>query len=179
MKLEERELEEIIMNTPNKELQERGLDIWGDKQNQIQLGSYGILDVLTSYYEDVFNVEHRKIIGSNLNLNLYELKSGKIGIDTLMQACRYAKGIQRHYEHVDCLFEITLIGTEVEKNSEFVYLSDIFYNMVNDEETNVYGFNFKKLNIVTVGYDVNGINFKYHSDYSLVEEQLNNKIIIE
>jgi len=60
-------------------------------------------------------------------------------------------------------FTITLIGREIEKNSSFVYLSDIISeNMFN-------------LSVYTYHYDIDGIKFESHAGYSLTNHGFNIK----
>ena len=46
MKFLEKDLEEIIFETSNKELNERGLFVYGKKYRQLRIGNYGVADLV-------------------------------------------------------------------------------------------------------------------------------------
>jgi hypothetical protein len=43
----EKDLEDIIFDSPNEELRKRGLNIWGKKKRQLNIGNYGRADIIT------------------------------------------------------------------------------------------------------------------------------------
>lgn len=74
MQFLEKDLENIIWETNNKKLQEKGLLIEGKKFRQLRIGNYGICDILTVQRENYY-------LGfSYLNITIYELKKEKAGI---------------------------------------------------------------------------------------------------
>ena len=83
MKFLEKNLEDIIFETDNEKLQERGLDIRGKKFRQLRLSHYGIADIVTV-----------SRIGQSLQIDIFELKKDVITVDTLLQALRYIEGIK-------------------------------------------------------------------------------------
>ena len=79
------------------------------------------------------------------NVIIYELKKGKINIDTLLQASRYAIAAKRFLAeysiHVDP--KIILIGREIESDSDFVLLCETMQDLY----------------VYTYSYDIDGISF--------------------
>ena len=66
MKFLEKDLEQIIYESSNKLLREKGLNIRGKKYRQLRIGNYGIADIISvRRYEDC------------LYINIYELKKSK------------------------------------------------------------------------------------------------------
>lgn len=137
-------LEDIIWENSQspegrKLLSERGLWVTGAMHRQLQLGPYGILDLITIDYIPP---------ADTLIVTIYELKKGKIGIDALLQACRYVAGVQNHgvgYGDYDCeiKYRVCLIGDSIDKNGDFVFL----YNELDF------------VNIYTYNYTITGITF--------------------
>jgi hypothetical protein len=149
----EKNLEDIIFNTPNELLQERGLSINGQKKRQIKIGDYGIADVISFYLDRVVNYDSSYVI--YLHIEIYELKQNKIDYNALKQVVRYRKGIEHYFKkrggNIQTSISIKLIGNEIDK-SDFVYLIDYVDN----------------LSCYTYSYDFNGINFKLENNYTLI-----------
>ena len=155
MKFLEKDLEEILWNELQTEkgidnLTRRGLYIIKNTKafRQLRIGGYGVSDII--------NVTK---VGQNLHINIIELKKDKVSMSAFLQAVRYYKGIRRYLEFrnktFDVIWHITLIGSEIDANSDFIFLSD---------------FIEFRLSLVSYSYDVDGIRFNYHSGYSLKEE---------
>lgn len=144
----ERDLERIIFETDNSILIDRGLDINGRKMRQVKIGNYGIADIIT--YKSDCN-------GQLLYINIYELKKQKIDANTLMQAYRYVKGIDRYFSKRKFMpvveFSVTLIGREI-CMGDFIYLKDYLDNV----------------NIYTYSYDFDGLSFEQPGSYFLIGE---------
>ena len=157
----EKDLEQIIYETDNLFLEQRGLNICGPKIRQLRIGNYGIADLITYNRTDCLGFKC-------LEIGVYELKQGKVGVETFMQAVRYCKGISdylinhRNLSH-DFYFSINLIGNSLEKGTSFLYLTDLILNdmPVNGTVSNI--------NIYTYNYMYDGINFESHDSYKLTE----------
>lgn len=144
----EKDLEDIIYNTKNSHLQMRGLWIEGKKVRQLKIGNYGIADVVTV----VRNYEVNR-----LTITIYELKKDTIGVNTFMQAIRYAKGIDswiRKNKKFEYDIRFGLVGKVIDFNTDFIYLADIYEN----------------IELYTYEYEFDGIHFKHHRRYSLTNE---------
>jgi hypothetical protein len=135
MNILEKEIEDLICGASNATLRDRGLPIKGYKIRQVGLGNYGIADLVTvnltkrvykhpdgTYYAD-----------RTADICVYELKKDTINCDVLLQALRYAKGIDellRDRNLVDDWnIRIRLIGKQIELKSGFSYLADFMDNL--------------------------------------------------
>ena len=166
----EKDLEEIVYESykDNPEgLAERGLKLKGFIKRQLKIGNYGIADLVTfergfnynfdtvSFDKDslFFRYKERKI-----TITVYELKKDKIGISALLQGVRYLKGIQNYLNEKDTLlyfdFKLVLIGKELDMSGSFCYMTDIFDN----------------IELITYKYGLDGLEFKKHRGYHLMEE---------
>ncbi len=127
----EKDLEDLIWDSYHKNyeiINNRGLPMQGTAFRQLNLGSYGIADIVTILME---THRHKGMYPHRiLDITVYELKKDQINIETLLQALGYCKGIERHIEDVydsifsEVRFEIILVGKTVEINSNFCYLPD-------------------------------------------------------
>lgn len=160
MKFLEKDLEQIIMETPNKMLQDRGLCIWGEKRNQVRVGNYGVLDVIAL---DRGNNEYKE----PPTITLFELKKDKIGVGAFFQSINYIKGIQEYFikRNIDIdkfLWNITLIGKELDTSGSFCYLPELIANssMTPSRYLN-------SLEFYTYSYEIDGLIFKDHLGYTL------------
>lgn len=156
MNILEQELEELVwsaMTTNVMQLYDRGLyccDKYDTYVRQFDLCEYGRADIvgfraMKSHYGE------RSIL-----VKIFELKKEKVGLSTLMQAVRYAKGIQEKFDHegkkYNLEFQYILIGKTAELDGDFIYMADVFENV----------------DIYTIGIDlVDGVRFKRIYDYSL------------
>lgn len=148
----EKNLEDIIFNSPKDELKKRGIDIRGKIKRQVKIGNYGIADIV-SYN---INKKFREI-----DICVYELKKEKIDANSMMQAFRYCKGIQRYFEARNCNyfvfnFSVCLVGKNI-CTGDFCYLNSFLDNV----------------EVLTYDYDFDGIKFKNCGTYSLREEGFN------
>lgn len=153
MEFMEKDIENIIMSTPNNLLNDRGLPIVGHKRNQVKIGNYGIADVLS--IQRVYPIRA-------LEITIYELKKDKIGVHTFLQGIRYCRGLSRYLNkcrrNTHFNVRLAIIGSEIDTGSDFLYIPDV----INSEEFS--------LSIYTYFYDFDGISFKDHYNYRLNEE---------
>ena len=160
MKFLEKDLEEIIFNSCNYSLQERGLDIQGTLKRQLRIGNYGIADLVS--FERI-----RTPMGVVVHIKVYELKKDTVNISAFMQAIGYVKGIksflQKRGINYEVVFSICLIGREINKNSTLVYLPEL---LVMDDLYTGYGF----LTMYDYNYDIDGLVFNEVECYSLTNE---------
>ena len=157
MEFLEKNLEDIIFKTSTNDLRKRGLYVRGKRFRQLRIGNYGIADMVTinkGYLEDT----HYTI--PVINITVYEFKKNLIDTDTLLQASRYVKGIQRYFDlrekflNKEVNFRIVLVGKTICKKDDFAFLSDFA----------------KNLDIYTYDYNFDGIKFEIRSGWFLTEE---------
>jgi hypothetical protein len=162
MNILEKEIEDLVWSADWDLIRERGLPISGRGFRQLNLGSYGISDIVTF---DLVKTRYtdRKETSRHLTVSIYELKKDNITIDTLLQAIRYYKAIQRIIETspylIDAVdYEIYLIGKGLDKNGDgFSFITDFC----------------PSINFYTYSIDlVNGLRFKRQDDYRHVNEVL-------
>jgi hypothetical protein len=134
----EKDLETIIWEAFNKDpeiLSKRGLDMYGTGFRQLDLGGYGIADIVTMNLDKTIEVHPYagRRVNRQITVDVYELKKDIINIDTFLQAIGYCKGIQRildeNYPSLEYLFKIHLIGKTIEKESNFCYMVDFIENV--------------------------------------------------
>lgn len=166
MKFLEKDLEQIIFESNLSHLWGRGLYLQGRKLRQVRIGNYGIADlvILKRPAGDDFE-KHRGII------TVCELKQNKIGVSAFLQALGYLKGIDNYLgKRGFCLdnfdYEICLIGSEMESNSSFSYLTDFLIHEVSDKAY----FPRLHLSCYTYSYDFDGISFSREDGYKLIDE---------
>jgi len=80
MEISEKELEDIIFNTDNYNLNNRGLNIYGKKKRQLSIGSYGIADLVTCA------IYNKKDGNQMLYIQVIELKKDCIDYKAFSQA---------------------------------------------------------------------------------------------
>jgi hypothetical protein len=156
----EKDLEQIIFDAHDETLHNRGLYLYGTKKRQLNIGNYGIADIVSF-------CRARHPSGSYLIITIVELKQKQINVGTFLQAIRYAKGIDRYLKKrnfsFQVKFEIMLIGRNIDTSSSFPYIFDFFNNRINDKNaTRVSGY--------TYDYDIDGISFTEVNDYKLTKE---------
>lgn len=163
--MSENDLELLVMDTDNKILRKRGLQITGRKKNQVELGNYGRADILT-FKRPVYNPRIGKHVG-HLKIQIIELKKDIIDYPAFDQALRYFKGVstglkrryfftKNHNLAFNAKYEIILVGKQLKYNSSLVFASDIF----------------KQLKIYTFNYYVDGLEFDEHTESILMDEGL-------
>jgi len=163
----EKDLENIIWESDNEKLQNKNLPIEGKKYRQLRIGNYGILDLMTISKDYIWcDIKYKTV--PCIDITVYELKKEKVGISAFLQAVKYCKGIQSyiktkgyegHYK-----IHIVLSAKEVDLNSDFIYLTDLFNHKYSDS--------LRKINSVSFysfSYDIDGIIFKKHENYDLIQ----------
>jgi hypothetical protein len=121
MRFLEKNLEDIIWESDRDLLKERGLCVRGHIKRQLRIGNYGIADLVT------FSREYHGFNQSSMEINIYEIKRGVVGISAFLQSVRYARGIRSYLNQrgfKDFNIGITLIGDSVESDGEFTYIED-------------------------------------------------------
>lgn len=154
MNILEKDIEEILYEyIDDKEtMKEHGF--WCLEQKyyrQVNLGVYGIADII--------GVSFNKIKSYRiLSVTIYELKKDYINIDTLIQAARYVKAIERIFNNKNkellkiskINVRIVLIGREIEIDSDFVFLADF----IDDVYLYTYSLDF-----------ISGLRFNSHKGF--------------
>ena len=111
MKFSEKQLEDIIFNSDNSFLQEKGFDICGKKFRQLNINGYGVADLICVSRN-----------GQLLNIDIVELKRDDISISSFMQALRYLDGIKHYLRKrrfgYTVKFTIKLCGSSISDNRE-------------------------------------------------------------
>ena len=150
MKFLEKDLEEIIYETPNEKLVEKGLNIRGNKIRQLRIGHYGISDIVTY---TIFN--------GDLFITVFELKKESAGISAFLQAVRYVKGIKEYLEHREfsgnVSFHIVLVAKKIDTKSDYIFLEQ-FMNESYSLSLSNYSYE----------YNFDGVTFKLEEDYKLI-----------
>ena len=162
MKFLEKDLEQIIFETRNELLREKGLEISGKKVRQLRLGNYGIADLVTITKPGFIISKDPKYNGffeDSIYIDIYELKQDKISVSAFLQACGYYKGISKYISKhnklkKDYKIRLNLVGKTIDTTSEFIYLSDIF----------------EDVNFFTYDYGFEGISFTQHFGYCLTND---------
>lgn len=175
MKFLERDLEDIIFNTDNNLLNNKGLLINGIKKRQVRIGNYGIADLITiskRYYEVCNNGDVTTI--PCLEVTIFELKRNKLDTIAFIQALRYVRGIKSYIEKKDFKFKvfykISLVGKEIDNiNNDFVYLTDLVGDKEDILEYSTDGL-LNCIDFFTYSLDINGLSFNKHSDFKLRKE---------
>lgn len=159
MKFLEKDLEQIIFETPGRYLADRGFCYVSPiRKRQLRIGNYGILDMIS--------VNRISEYGNFLEISIFELKKEVINIQTFLQATRYLRGIQRYMEsrgNENHSYKIVLAGSVV--SDEVVYIPELFQN----DTLCTYG-RVHSLEIYTYDYAFDGIRFTEHTGYRLKDE---------
>lgn len=155
MKFLEKNLEDIIFETDNKKLFERGLPIFGKKLRQVNLGSYGIADLIC------FERSKDQII-----VTVIELKKDCVNLDALIQALRYVEGIKNYfrlrkfYKKSNIKYVIRLCGSKISNQKEIALITS---NISDD---------FLLIDSHKYEYDVDGLRFtEFDYDYGILDER--------
>ena len=146
----ERDLEDILFecmcSKKGREiLEEHGLDTNGVVYRQVELGTYGRIDLMTVEL-DISEATPFLII------TVYELKRNMIDVNALMQGARYITGLRdilSKYDNINAKnvdFRFRLIGKDIDKNGDFVFL----YNLLN-----------MNVEVYTFDFDIEGMFFNY------------------
>lgn len=124
MNILEKEIEDIVFETSNETLSSIGLDLLPNKMRQVNLGSYGISDIIC------WGIVWKKYpYNRDIHIQIVELKKDLVDVNTMMQSARYEKGIKlfiNQFNLVDTEIHIEhiLIGKKVQTNGDFMYLLD-------------------------------------------------------
>jgi hypothetical protein len=176
----EKDLEQIIWESNNDQLENAGLYRIGKKKRQLKIGNYGIADIVM--YKKSYTDKYTEDGPENdprfpmLEITVFELKKDKIGIGAFLQAANYIKGIQRYLYKKDRLtyiniqYRLILIGKDIDDTGSFIYLPDLFQNMIDGPDSTI-GITFGvEVEFYTYKFDINGLKFIKHSGYSLIDE---------
>jgi hypothetical protein len=160
MKFLEKNLEQIIWESDKQTLRKRGLELNGKLLRQVKIGNYGISDLIC--YERPRSICDVKYNPDGV-IRVFELKKDKISVETFLQAVRYVRGIKSYLNFRDskiknCRFEIVLIGSSIDLDTSFCYLTDF---------TEDYNFNVK---FYTYEYGIDGLFFMNKKDFKLKDE---------
>lgn len=156
----EKDLENIIWESDNEKLREKGLLIYGKKFRQIRIGNYGVADLITverilDCYGEYF-----------LDITVYELKKEKAGISAFLQAIRYCKGIQTYMlnKRSRTLFKLNIVlcAKNIDTESDYIYISDLISSDEDEKICSVYNYSFN--------YGIDGIVFKQEKNYNLIDK---------
>jgi hypothetical protein len=179
MEFLEKNLEDIIFETANNELNNRGLYIFGKKFRQLKIGNYGVCDIMTcdinrepdGCCNNDGNCNECKgkvcIKVKGIDIKVLELKQSKIGVSAFLQGIRYCKGVldyleKRKFDLDKIRLNLILIGRDIDKSSDFIYISDVI---------NQYGSGYSfDLEYYLYKYEFDGIKFEQISGYSLINK---------
>lgn len=164
MKFLEKDLETIIYESGRDLLEERGLLIEGKLLRQVKIGNYGIADLISVTKPTYDWHKWKREIFIPGYITIFELKKENIGISALLQSIGYAKGIQSYLQrrNKDYLFRINicLIGKEIDKSGNFIYLPDLINNEYFTLEYLTYEFRLDGLHFINQnGYILNNEGF--------------------
>lgn len=147
MKFLESDLEDIIFNASQTEegrmtLMNRGLNINSPLKRQVNLGSYGIADLIDVIPDN-----------TGISYNVIELKKVKLCAKDIMQTCRYMTGIKRYLrENTPSFADFVnvngmLIGPGLKTTDDLGFLINELYG----------------LRVLTYDYDLEkGLNFTHN-----------------
>ena len=169
MKFLEKDLEQIIFeNIQTKDgcelLSKKGLDVSEPTKcyKQLRIGNYGVADLIT-IRKPVLKIYKDCSFHSSFHVCVYEFKKDKISMSAFLQAIRYAKGVKQYLKHrgfdeSDILLSVTLIGKEIDRTSDFIYLPEFIKS------------EYLNLKFYTYDYELGGLYFYEHKNYSLIHE---------
>ena len=169
MKFFEKDLEEIIYLSDKDKLSDRGLHLYGKLKRQLRIGNYGIADLVEHKRPYYHTYALRCMKGE---INVLELKKDKIGVSAFFQSLNYIKGIQAYLEKHNkedlYNYRITLIGSEIDTNSSFCYLGDLFSCDIEEQYLDT---DAKiTIDVFTYHYGLDGIEFKQITNYNLTDK---------
>lgn len=149
----EKDLEDLIFTASDEELESRGFDINGTRLRQVNLGSYGICDILT------YSVCKKS---KEIDITIYELKKNNLDYQTLMQAVRYSKGVKHFFQSRKSLFKvnikIVLVGAKAD--ALVYFLPDVF----------------ECVSVILYDFNITGVLFKNISGYGYSATNLPKKL---
>lgn len=168
----EKDLEQVIYEAPD-EFIELNFGVKGKRYRQQKIGMYGRSDLIFVERKNSIDIDFpnrkTKILECGLGISILELKRDQINTDTLLQAIRYAKGIQMFLQErkfYNYYFNIILCGRSIDLNSNFIYMTDLFNN---HEESSIIDFNMqiKSINVYTYDYEFDGLKINQKQGYHL------------
>lgn len=120
---------------------------------QLDLCEYGRADIVG--FRVRRDTDGEKII----DVDIIELKKDKVNIGTFLQGIRYAKGVARKFKHEGLgyrlHFKLTLVGKQIDMDSDFSYIQDIFTDV----------------RVLTYSVDlIHGVKFHDHEGINLIRE---------
>ena len=121
MRFLEKDLEEIIFYSDPGQLSYRGLELQnGFLLRQVEIPNHGIADLI-NYVRPSKDQNYHQV-------NIIELKKDLIEQSTFIQSLKYAEGIRSLFISKGYYVKIyiTLIGRDVEANSDFVFAPKLF-----------------------------------------------------
>lgn len=158
----ERDLEDVICDALNtkegqESLYDKGFHYSFTRghlkyKRQLNLGVYGICDLVISSRDDTEISEDWGMLQSRLTIEVVELKKGVLNERSLTQVMRYVKGVERYMQrhHPKSWYVIipTLVGRSIDLG-DWVYMID----------------RIEGLRVFTYKYGIDGITFEEHSGY--------------
>jgi hypothetical protein len=176
----EKQLEDFIFNTNPEKLEEKGLmlDYYKIKR-QVKIGNYGVADLVSirrpqyEFYNDGSKVH--KLLHKGC-ITIFELKRDVINVNSLLQACRYLKGIKKFLKkknfNLDFYdFKIILIGSDLETKGDFVYLLESLNEPLYEAYCSEMSGMLSDISIYTYNMNIDGLSFNYKDViYSLTNE---------
>lgn len=154
MQFLENNLEDILYNTDPDSIHSRGLEEFNPYQHifrQVNLGRYGIADIITVLIYPNKDVVRKRII----TITIYELKKDRVDENTFWQAIGYKRGVEEYllqYNIRNCSININiiLIGKQIQSDNNFCFLFGIT----------------DSIKCYTYEYSWDGIIFNEESDYA-------------
>lgn len=156
----EKDLEEIIYDATlsdigREHLLDRGLDICGKVFRQVNLGPYGIADLISvNYMHKILDLVEGGLISKTryVHVTIYELKKDSVNINTLTQALRYRTAINEIIEsrfskfgdQLKVYINIVLVGKTFDKSNGMSWL-------LNELE---------RIEVYTYNYSLTGLQFE-------------------
>jgi len=157
MKFLERDLEGIIVGTDQVFLQERGLDLIDYELifRQVNLGSYGVADIVTVSYKNYGKDE------KFFDVRVFELKQNVINADTITQCARYMQGVK------------SFIATHIKNNKRQIKVTGVVIGSSFDANNNIEFLlqNIEGIDGFTYDYRYDGIYFTGIGGYYLRNEK--------
>ena len=167
MEFLEKDLENIIWESDNEKLLDRGLCcVYGCKlYRQLKIGNYGVADLISVGRSNIYEHEEPHLI-----ITVFELKKDKVGISAFLQAIRYCKGIKQYLEKrkfYNFKLNISLIGKDIDMSGDFIYITDLIKNTCSNIES--FGV-IDEIDFYIYKYELDGLYFDRKYEYSLIDE---------
>lgn len=141
---------EAYLNGRLSEMDERGFPTSTILKRQVNIGNYGVIDLLGI---DLFGPKA-------FEYTIYELKKGQIDVNAFLQILGYYTGLkEKLHEQARATgfgyhVRMVLIGSSIQKNGNFCYLADFH------EDLNVYTYEFDFLD---------GLKFELLYGFNLID----------